>query len=188
MKVLKSSQSITYPEEVAVEVLKRVVKVTGPRGTLEKKFKHVAMELCVHPKERKISATMWMAKKKQITCITTVLSLIKNMIKGVVKGFQYKLRFAYAHFPMNVTVEDDVVEIRNFLGEKVVRYVKMPEGVKAERTDPSKVKDELVLTGNDLLLVSQAAARLHQSCLVKKKDIRKFLDGIYVQTKCAASE
>jgi large subunit ribosomal protein L9e len=44
-------------------------------------------------------------------------------------------------------------------------------------------KDELVLTGNDLEAVSQCAADIQQSCLVKNKDIRKFLDGIYVSER-----
>ena len=59
----------------------------------------------------------------------------------------------------------------------------VPEGVKAYRTEQNQVKDELVLEGNCLEDVSQTAAQIHQSCLVKKKDIRMFLDGIYVQTK-----
>ena len=42
------------------------------------------------------------------------------------------------------------------------------------------VKDELILTGNDIELVSRSSALIHQKCLVKKKDIRKFLDGIYL--------
>jgi len=41
-------------------------------------------------------------------------------------------------------------------------------------------KDEIVLEGNDVEKVSMAAASIHQSVLVKIKDIRKFLDGIYV--------
>merc|ERR1711976_378680 len=105
------------------------------------------------------------------------------MILGVTKGFEYKMRFVYAHFPVNVTVDNatNTVEVRNFLGEKVVRKIKLADGVTGTRSD--KVKDELVLVGNDVDLVSQSAANIQQSCLVKKKDIRKFLDGIYVSAK-----
>mmetsp|Transcript_865 Transcript_865/g.1448 ORF Transcript_865/g.1448 Transcript_865/m.1448 type:complete len:189 (-) Transcript_865:49-615(-) len=188
MKVLKSEDHLVYPENVEISVKKRVITVTGPRGSLERNFQHISMDLVVKKAERKVVCTMWLAKRKQIACIKTVLTTIRNLIKGVTEGYRYKLRFAYAHFPVNVSVEGQNVEIRNFLGEKIVRRVPIPEGIKVERTDPSKVKDELVLTGNDVLQVSQASARVHQSCLVKDKDIRKFLDGIYVQTKCSASE
>ena len=41
-------------------------------------------------------------------------------------------------------------------------------------------KDELIIEGTDLELVSRSAALIHQSTLVRHKDIRKFLDGIYV--------
>jgi len=44
-------------------------------------------------------------------------------------------------------------------------------------------KDEIIIKGNDVNLVSMSAASIQQSCLVKNKDIRKFLDGIYIATK-----
>ena len=52
------------------------------------------------------------------------------MIKGVTKGFEYKMRLVYAHFPINANITDDGtnIEIRNFLGEKRVRIVKMLPG------------------------------------------------------------
>ncbi len=49
--------------------------------------------------------------------------------------------------------DGQVVEIRNFLGEKYTRTVKMREGVIAS---PTGTKDEIKLEGNDLELVSQS--------------------------------
>jgi large subunit ribosomal protein L9e len=67
------------------------------------------------------------------------------------------------------------------LGEKIVRHVTMKEGVSVE---PSKgVKDQIELTGNSVENVSQSAADIQQACLVKNKDIRKFLDGLYVSER-----
>ncbi len=93
------------------------------------------------------------------------------------------MRMVYAHFPINITIENNgsLVEIRNFLGEKRVRKINMAEGIKIVRSDD--VKDQLVLTGNNLEGLSVSAALINQSCLVKKKDIRKFLDGIYISER-----
>jgi hypothetical protein len=57
-------------------------------------------------------------KKKRLAAIRTVCSHVSNLIKGVTKGFEYKMRLVYAHFPINVNIEDKGtrVEIRNFLG------------------------------------------------------------------------
>ncbi|KAL0325914.1 UNVERIFIED_CONTAM: 60S ribosomal protein L9 [Sesamum radiatum] len=62
----------------------------------------------------------------------------------------------------------------------------MLQGVNIVRSE--KVKDELVLEGNDIELVSRSAALINQKCLVKNKDIRKFLDGIYVSEKGPLAE
>lgn len=57
----------------------------------------------------------------QLACIRTICSHVENMITGVTKGYLYKMRFCYAHFPINVSITGKTVEIRNFLGEKRVR-------------------------------------------------------------------
>ena len=57
----------------------------------------------------------------------------------------------------------------------------MQPGVNVE---PSKnVKDQLEVTGNSLEAVSQSAADVQQACRVRNKDIRKFLDGLYVSER-----
>lgn len=109
------------------------------------------------------------------------------MIIGVTKGFKYKMRFCYAHFPINVsgakdsTGKKDVVEIRNFLGEKKVRKVELLEGVTYSRT--ADVKDQIEISGIDISKVSLSCAQIAQNTNVRNKDIRKFLDGIYVSEK-----
>merc|ERR1712151_808029 len=88
----------------------------------------------------------------------------------------------YAHFPINANIVNGgkTLEVRNFLGEKIVRTVNLMQGVSIEKS--ASVKDELVLSGPDIDQVSRSAALIHQSCLCKDKDIRKFLDGIYVSS------
>lgn len=108
------------------------------------------------------------------------------------------MRAVYAHFPINAIIQDNgaAVEIRNFLGEKVcqdvskytkkmsteasydslmqiVRHVNMLEGVTISESKAQK--DELILEGNDVDKVSQSAASIHGVCLVRNKDIRKYV-------------
>jgi len=181
VKVIQNEQTVDIPAGVTVEVKSRFVKVVGPRGTLQRAFKHQSLQIECNKKQ--VSVSLWFGDRKQNACVRSVCSQIKNMIVGVTKGFEYKMRFVYAHFPVNVTIDDKtrLVEIRNFLGEKVVRKIQMLDGVSVTRT--TNVKDEIVLVGNDIEMVSQSAANIQQSCLVKGKDIRKFLDGIYVSEK-----
>lgn len=159
----------------------RKVKVTGPRGSLERNFAFVPLEITRAGKNQ-LKLSVWFGSHKHLACIRTICSHIENMIKGVTKGYQYKMRSAYAHFPINLSIVDGkkCIEIRNFIGEKIVRRVPMLEGVTVDVTDQ---KDEIVLRGINLENVSQSAATIQNITKVKNKDIRKFLDGIYVSER-----
>ncbi|ORX65714.1 ribosomal protein L6 [Linderina pennispora] len=148
MKHIFKDDVINVPEGVTVEVKARQVRVTGPRGTLQRDLRHINMD---------------------------VQRPTRDTIRVI--GFEYKMRFVYAHFPISVNIEkkENLIEIRNFLGEKHVRKVPMLEGV--EVVQSINVKDEIVLTGNDIDNVSQSAASIQQATRVRNKDIRKFLDG-----------
>jgi large subunit ribosomal protein L9e len=58
--------------------------------------------------------------------VRTITSHITNMMIGVTKGFEYKMKLVYAHFPINVDCQKtegskikNRIEIRNYLGQKV---------------------------------------------------------------------
>ncbi|XP_057426092.1 60S ribosomal protein L9-like [Lotus japonicus] len=96
----------------------------------------------------------------------------------------HKMRLVYAHFPINasITNHNKGIKIHSFL--LFVRKMDMLDGVSIVRSE--KVNDELVFDGNDIELVSRSCALINQKCHVKNKDIRKFLDGIYVSEKGTA--
>lgn len=148
----------------------------GTIGKLVKNLGHVAV--CFgNPSKNTISIEIHHGNRKNVATLRTVRSIINNMIVGVTKGFKYKMRYVYAHFPINVNLEKNAetglfeVEIRNFIGQKIVHRVTMAEGVDVAVSTAQK--DELVLTGNSLENVSQSAADIQQICKVRNKDIRK---------------
>ncbi|KAF0691120.1 Aste57867_17597 [Aphanomyces stellatus] len=180
MRQLLSTRLVEIPEDVKLSLDGRKVTVTGKRGTISRDFSHVTLDMR-RVNKKTLRVDLWFGNRKQLACVRTVCSHIENMITGVRVGFQYKMRFVYAHFPINVTFEKNTVEIRNFLGEKRVRRVTLSEGVSYVRS--ADVKDQIEISGIDIAKVSQDCANITQACLVKEKDIRKFLDGIYVSEK-----
>lgn len=187
MKTIHTSQVVTIPDNVTITVNNRKVCVKGPRGTLRRHFKHMSVDIKMVSK-CEILVEKWFGIHKELAAVNTVCSHIKNMIKGVTLGFKYSMKSVYAHFPINVAIMDNntLVEVRNFLGEKFTRRVNMLKGVTC--TASTKQKDLFVLEGNDIELVSKSAALIQQSTTVKNKDIRKFLDGIYVSEKSTVIE
>ena len=95
------------------------------------------------------------------------------------------MRLVYSHFPINAQIAKDgtSITIKNFLGGKQDKFIPMLGGTKVRLTPGTEVKDELVFEGNDNAALSQCCARVSQVCKTGRKDVRKFLDGIYVSQK-----
>ncbi len=186
MKVLLSTgDAYEFPTTVKAEIKGRSVRVKGPRGVLQRDFKHLAIDMYLTEADgvQKLHVECHFGRRKRLASLRTAISHIENMVTGTTKGFEYKLRMVYAHFPININIEKKggVVEVRNFLGEKRVRSIPMLAGVTCSRSEG--VKDELIVVGNDKENVSRSCALINQSCLVRGLDIRKFLDGIYISER-----
>ena len=141
----------------------RHVTVKGTKGELVRDFSHLPLKLtAVKGKDGKTSlkVELSMGNRKQVAAVRTVCSHVKNMIKGVTLGYRYSMKLVYAHFPISINVENEgkLVEIRNFIGEKIVRSV-------TARGDATKIKrggkdnKDVVVEGIDIDAVSQTGIR-----------------------------
>jgi Ribosomal protein L6P/L9E len=107
----------SVPSTVKVSIKSRLVTVEGPRGKLQKDLSHIAVNFSV-VKKGVIGLEIHHGSRKDVAALRTVRTIINNMIIGVTKGFKYKMRYVYAHFPINVNVEKNAetgcyeVEIR----------------------------------------------------------------------------
>lgn len=112
MKLIESSETVKFPEDVKFSINNRVVKVTGPRGTLTRDFRHLSIEM-IREGKNVLRVRKWFGIRKELAAIRTVCSHISNMIKGVTAGFRYKMRSVYAHFPINLSLQENnsVVEV-----------------------------------------------------------------------------
>jgi large subunit ribosomal protein L6 len=170
-------QEIKIPQEVEVEVRDNLVKVKGPKGELERRFetKTVKGSVKIEKIENKVRVSSESENRKVKALIGTIIAHIRNMITGVTKGFVYKLRGVYSHFPFNIKVEKDKILIQNFLGERVPRV--------AERVENVEVKVdglEITLYGIDKEKVGLMATKLEQATRITARDRRTFQDGIYL--------
>ena len=169
-------REVEVPEGVEVEIEGKVVRVKGPLGELVRDFSHAPVEM--RKEGNKVIVEAYWPKKRERAMIGTVAAHIKNMITGVTKGFTYKMKIIFTHFPIQVSVEGDKVVIKNFLGEKAPRVAKILPGVKVEVQ-----KEDVLVKGIDIEAVGQTAANIEQATKVKGKDVRVFLDGIYIYEK-----
>lgn len=181
MRLLEVEKTVEVPEGVDVKIDGRVVTISGEKGTLTRDFSHASLSIQKEEKLVKIR-TDW-PRKKEAATVGTISSHIQNMITGVTKGFTYKLKIVFSHFPISVKVEQKKVLIENFTGERSPRTAKIVGDTKV-----TVKSDDVIVQGTNLEDVSQTAANIEQGTRVKRKDPRVFLDGIYVYKRLKGTE
>ncbi|MBS7631491.1 50S ribosomal protein L6 [Candidatus Bathyarchaeota archaeon] len=167
---------IPIPDGVNISVDNRKVKASGVKGEIIRDFSHARVKIELNSNTLRI----WVVnpKKKEAAVVNTLAAHIKNMIKGVTGGFTYKLKVVYVHFPMTINVQGNKILLHNFLGEKKPRETKIVGHAKVTIKG-----DEIIVEGIDVEEVGQTAANIQRMTKIKAKDPRKFLDGIYIQSK-----
>jgi large subunit ribosomal protein L6 len=181
MREIEAVKSVEIPENVKVRVEGRVVTVEGEKGTLTRDFSHTPVSIQLEGREVKVKAN-W-PRKRENALVGTVCSHIQNMIIGVTKGFTYKLKVVFAHFPISAKVKGKEVLIENFIGERSPRIAKIAGDVKVAMKD-----EDIIVQGINIEDASQTAANIQQATKIKRRDPRKFLDGVYVYERLEGME
>jgi large subunit ribosomal protein L6 len=118
-------------------------------------------------------------RKRDLAITNTAKSIINNMLMGVDKGFRYKLKIVFAHFPISVKVRGREIYVENFFGERSARI----SHIVGDATKVNISGDDVIVEGPSLEEVSQTAANIESSTRVKGKDQRVFLDGLYIYSR-----
>lgn len=171
-----AEERIKIPEGVEVEVKGPQVVVSKGSVSLAKRLHHPRVEVKVEEGVVKVRCAL--PRRQEKSLVGTFAAHIRNMIEGATKGYTYRLKVVFSHFPMKVGVKGSEVVIENFLGEKYPRRAVIRGRSKVEVRG-----DQVVVTGPDLEEVSQTAANVEQATIIRNKDPRVFQDGIYIVSK-----
>ncbi|NMA10390.1 MAG: 50S ribosomal protein L6 [Methanomicrobiales archaeon] len=167
------TRQVEIPPGVDVTLDGGVLTVSGPKGTLVRDMRFPQIEIAVEGDKVVVSTA---SDKKRILAMTGTLEAhAKNMIRGVVDGYEYRMKGVYSHFPIQLKQQGNRLEINNFLGEKQPRIAKIIEGVTVKLGN-----DEVTLTGIDKEKVGNTAANIEHATRITKRDPRVFQDGIYI--------
>jgi len=170
------SQKVEIPEGIEMIIEGNVILVKGPQGEDKKKFD--LKNLQIHKEGNHLAISCKRATKKEKKMINTMAAHLKNMIDGVSKKFEYVLKICYSHFPITAEVKGNEIIIKNFLGERASRKLKVLKGA-----DIDIDKEIITVKSTDKEIGGQMAADIEKATKVTKKDRRIFQDGIFIINK-----
>lgn len=167
---------VPIPDGVTATLDGTVFTAKGAKGELVRDFRYPGVTVVIEDGEVVVSTES--TRKRVVAMVGTHASHVQNMFTGVVDGYAYKMKVVYSHFPIQIKLKGNIVEINNFLGEKQARYAKVLPGVSIKVGN-----DELTLTGIDKDVVGSTAAMIERATKVRNRDSRVFQDGIYIVQK-----
>lgn len=173
---VKTEKILPISEGVKVSLKDNNLVVKGPKGTVQRRFSHPKIRVEIGKTD--VTVVCDLPKKKVYAMTGTWAAHITNMLKGVVDGFEYRMKIVYSHFPIKTSVKPDKLVIENFLGERHPREATIMPDVEVTVSG-----DMVTITGIDIEHVGQTAANFERATYIKNYDPRIFQDGIYIVEK-----
>ncbi|MCC7575073.1 50S ribosomal protein L6 [Candidatus Woesearchaeota archaeon] len=170
------TDTMKIPEGCTFTHNKKEMIIRGPKGEITRKLPD--KKIILETKNDELILTYKNASKREKRMIFTTRSHLRNMFKGVQEGFIYKLKICSGHFPMNVSLKNNVLEIKNFIGEKVPRTLTIKQGA-----DVKINGDEIIVESINKEIAGQTAGSIEKLTKRPGFDKRIFQDGIYITEK-----
>lgn len=146
-------QPIVIPGGVKVQVGEGKVKVEGPKGKLEFVY-HPHMQVAVDEKTKAIKVERPDDERQHRSLHGLTRSLIANMVQGVTKGYEKKLKIEGIGYQARMDKKAVVLTV----GYANSVTMEPPAGVTVELTDPTTI----IVKGADKHLVGQFAADIRR--------------------------
>ncbi|MCA9477532.1 MAG: 50S ribosomal protein L6 [Nanoarchaeota archaeon] len=169
-------ETIPLPEGVSASFDESIVTVKGAKGEVSRSFLHPKIDVKVTADAVEFSVKRYSKAEKKM--LNTFIAHLSNMFKGSMEGHEYKLKICSGHFPMNVSLKGNELEVKNFIGEAVPRKIAFKEGVEVKMDG-----DIITVKGLDKELTGQTAASIEKLTRRNGFDRRIFQDGIYIIEK-----
>src|SRR3989344_672257 len=119
---------VSIPEGVQVTIEGRAVKVKGPKGELERIFFDPNFSITKDNEYVLIKFIGTKFTRNHKATMGTFESHIKNLIKGSKDAFHYTLNICSGHFPMDVNIEGDIINVSCVDKEKAGKVASLIEG------------------------------------------------------------
>jgi len=146
-------QPITLPAGVKAQVAEGKVRVEGPKGKLELQFhRNMKVQLDDGAKVLRVSRPDDERLNRALHGLTR--SLIANMVEGVTKGFEKRLKIEGIGYQARLEKKALVLTV----GYANAVSMDPPDGVTVELTDPTTI----VIKGPDKQKVGQFAAEVRR--------------------------
>ena len=169
-------KEIELPENLSAAINDNTLLIKSQSVELQKDFKQ--RDLLIKIENKKIILQSGRNTKENKKIIGSVTAHVRNMLKGIQQKHAYILKICSGHFPMNVSVSNSKLIVKNFLGEKVPRTLNLKQGIDV------KIEGDIIhVTSPDKELAGQVSADIEQLTRRPGYDTRIFQDGIYIINK-----
>ncbi len=147
-------QPVTVPAGVKMKVADGKVWVEGPKGKLELEY-HRSMKVEYDDAAKQVRITRPDDERLSRALHGLTRSLIANMVQGVTKGFEKKLKIEGIGYQARMDKKTIVLTV----GYANAISLTPPDGVMVELTDPTSI----IVRGADKQKVGQFAAEVRAS-------------------------